>query len=133
MTKEERILFRLKELIEEKLPDIIREENQGHNDGIILEDFAGVVLFKGAMPLPYVKLSLTSGECTEKDRIVQNRVYDVCVEMVLAKISDSWVVEARYRGVFDRLFAEYACSEGCWEWAEVRRFEGGKVFVVVRV
>ena len=66
----------LEHLFIQKLPEYIDKINKGHNDGIILKHFANINLTEECIKLPYFKFTLEDAEYSEKDRIIENTVFN---------------------------------------------------------
>lgn len=66
----------LEYLFIQKLPEYIDKINKGHNDGIILKHFANINLTEECIKLPYFKFTLEDTEYSEKDRIIENTVFN---------------------------------------------------------
>ena len=72
----EDILPHLCELFIEKLLLYIEEINKIHNDGLIIYPFENKTLFENCQKLPCFKIELQEAEYSEKDRIIENTVFD---------------------------------------------------------
>lgn len=123
MTKEEKIIDRLKELLLSEYNTLIEADNRERNDGDDLPKLTDVFIETGSGRLPYARISLHSGEHTEKDRILRNTVYTVSIRIVTAESKESWRTKARYRELLDALVEEHRRDE-CWESIRVNAFRG---------
>ena len=79
----EDILPHLCELFIEKLPLYIEEINKIHNDGLIIYPFENKTLFENCQKLPCFKIELQEAESSEKDRIIENTVFSISLEITL--------------------------------------------------
>lgn len=123
MTKEETIIGRLKELLLTEYNTMIEEDNRARNDGDDLQKLTDVFIETGSGRLPYARITLHSGEHTEKDRILRNTVYTVGIRMVTAESKESWRTKARYRELLDKLIEEHR-RDAAWESIRVSGFRG---------
>jgi len=84
----EEILPTLNELFIEKLPLYIEEINKEHNDGFILRPFENKTLFENCQKLPSFKFELLEAEYSDKDRIIENTVFDFKIEIKTGKTAE---------------------------------------------
>lgn len=126
MTKEETIIERLKELLLSEYNTMIETDNRERNDGDDLPKLTDVFIETGSGRLPYARITLHSGEHTEKDRILRNTVYTVVIRIVTAESKESWRTKARYRELLDALVEEHR-RDACWESIRVSAFRGDEV------
>lgn len=70
----------LENLFINKLSDYIEKINKEHNDGIILELFENKKLEENCVKLPFYKITFKSGVYSEKDRIIENSIFNAKVE-----------------------------------------------------
>ena len=73
----------LEYLLIQKLPDYIEKINKEHNDGIILKPFENKSLEENCIKTPSFIFSVEETEYSEKDRIVENTIYTVSIELKL--------------------------------------------------
>ena len=100
----EDILPTLHELFIEKLPLYIEEINKEKNDGIIIQSFENKTLFENCQKLPCFKLEQKTAEYTEKDRIIENTVFELTLEI---KTNKQTIIEiCRYEQAIDKMFNE---------------------------
>ena len=123
MTREERIMERLKELLIDDYNQMIEEDNRERNDGNDLGRLMDVFIETGSGRIPYARISVRSGEHTEKDRILRNVVYSVEVRIVSPETKESWRTRARYRELLERLIEEHR-RDAAWESASLGSFRG---------
>ncbi len=77
----EDILPTLHELFIEKLPLYIEKINKEKNDGIIILPFENKTLFENCQKLPCFKFEMLEAEYSEKDRIIENIVFEFMTEI----------------------------------------------------
>ena len=103
----EEILPTLNELFIEKLPIYIEEINKEHNDGIILQPFQNKHLLENCQKLPCFHFELQEAEYTEKDRIVENTVFNFSLEINTKSSNELEIIEiCRYAEAIDNLINE---------------------------
>ena len=73
----------LEYLLIQKLPECIDKINKEHNDGIILKPFENTALEENCIKLPSFTFNIDETEYSEKDRIVENTVFTVSLEIKL--------------------------------------------------
>ncbi len=73
----------LEYLLIQKLPECIDKINKEHNDGIILKPFENKSLEENCIKTPSFIFSIEESEYSEKDRIVENTIYTVSIELKL--------------------------------------------------
>ena len=79
----ETVYNQLTDLFINKLPDYINKTNEEHNDGLILKYFTNKDLSSKSTQLPYFTFSTETATYSEKDRIIENTVYEVSLEIKL--------------------------------------------------
>ena len=103
----EDILPHLCELFIEKLPLYIEEMNKIHNDGLIIYPFENKTLFENCQKLPCFKIELQEAEYSEKDRIIENTVFDFSLEIKIKYNGDTKLLEiSRYVQAIDKMLNE---------------------------
>lgn len=73
----------LEYLLIQKLPEYIEKINKEHNDGIILKPFENTSLEENCIKTPSFIFNLEETEYSEKDRIIENTVFTVSLEIKL--------------------------------------------------
>lgn len=73
----------LEYLLIQKLPDYIEKINKEHNDGIILKPFENKSLEENCIKTPSFIFNIEETEYSEKDRIIENTIYTVSIELKL--------------------------------------------------
>ena len=71
----------LEELFIHKLPEYIEKINKEHNDGIILKRFENRKLEEDCIKQPCFKFNIEETEYSEKDRIIENTVFNVSFDI----------------------------------------------------
>ena len=82
----------LENLFIEKLPDYIEKINKEYNDGIILKPFENTRLEENCINLPSFKFAFEEAEYEEKDRIIENTVYEVSFEIKLQSNTENQII-----------------------------------------
>lgn len=77
----EPIYKELEYLLIKKLPDNIEKINMEHNDGIILKSFENTTLEENCIKTPSFVFNIEETEYSEKDRIIENEVYKISIEI----------------------------------------------------
>ena len=103
----EQIYKEFENLFISKLPEYIEKINKKHNDGIIVKLFENKKLDENSIKLPFFKITFKSGIYSEKDRIIENAIFNVKVEFKLEEnkrqnISTLW----RYIEAVNVMFEE---------------------------
>ena len=97
----------LETLFIEKLPEYIEKVNKEHNDGIILKPFKNTMLEENCLDLPSFKLAFEQAEYEEKDRIIENTVYEISLEIKLhTNTEKQTIILWRYIEAINRLLNE---------------------------
>ena len=73
----------LEELLIQKLPEYIEKINKEHNDGIILKPFENTSLSENCIKAPSFIFDIEETEYSEKDRIIENTVFTISLEITL--------------------------------------------------
>lgn len=103
----ETVYNELEELLIKKLPEYIEKINKLHNDGLIIKPFENTSLEENCIKQPCFKLKFTSGEYSEKDRIIENEVFNVCLEIILqSQLEKKSIMFFRYVEAISNLFFE---------------------------
>ena len=79
----EPIYKELEYLLIQKLPEYIEKVNKEYNDGIILKPFENTSLSENCIKTPSFIFNMEETEYSEKDRIVENTIYTVSIELKL--------------------------------------------------
>ena len=73
----------LEYLLIQKLPENIEKTNKEHNDGIILKTFENKSLEENCIRTPSFTFNIEETEYSEKDRIIENTVFSISLEIKL--------------------------------------------------
>ena len=103
----EDILPTLNELFIEKLPLYIEEINKNYNDGIIIYPFENKTLLENCQKLPCFKFELLEAVYSEKDRIIENTIFNFTLEIKTKNVNNETVKEIfRYYHAIDKMLLE---------------------------
>lgn len=130
MTREEKILERLRELLLTEYNDLIEKDNRERNDGNEIGRLTEVFIESGTGHLPYARMMTRSGEHREKDRILKNLIYEIEVRIVSQEGKESWRAKARYRELLEKLVEAHR-RDAVWESLSMGSFRGDES--VIRV
>ena len=87
----------LEYLLIQKLPDYIEKINKEHNDGIILKPFENTSLSENCIKTPSFIFDMEETEYSEKDRIIENTIYTISLEIKLpSNTEDEQITFWRY-------------------------------------
>lgn len=108
--------------------------NDENGNGIQLDDFYDAVIFgELCRTLPFVAVRLEQAELTEKDRIIENEVYTLELELNLLEMSaKSKRKKLRYVRAVCLFFEEYEFCD-LWQRAKITEFKKNSVFVRVEM
>lgn len=103
----EDILPTLNELFIEKLPLYIEEINKNYNDGIIIYPFENKTLLENCQKLPCFKFELLEAVYSEKDRIIENTIFNFTLEIKTKNVNNETIQEIfRYYHAIDKMLIE---------------------------
>lgn len=103
----EDILPTLNELFIEKLPIYMEEINKNYNDGIIIYPFENKTLLESCKKLPCFKFELLEAVYSEKDRIIENTIFNFTLEIKTKNVNNETVKEIfRYYHAIDKMLIE---------------------------
>ncbi|MBO4516430.1 hypothetical protein J5751_03205 [bacterium] len=92
MNNFEYVYKELENLFINKLPDYIEKVNVEHNDGIIIKPFENTKLEENCINLPSFSFALEQAEYEEKDRIIENTVYEISIDIKLHPNTDKQTI-----------------------------------------
>ena len=116
----ETVYKELEELFIKQLPDYIKKVNIFHNDGIILKPFENTKLEEDCLKLPSFKFKLEETGYTEKDRIIENSIYTVSLELKLPQeIKKETIIFWRYAEAIQKLLEELE-SDWIYQITEIK-------------
>ena len=102
----------LEELFIQKLPEYIEKINKEYNDGINLKKFENHNLIEECSKLPCFKFSLEESEYTEKDRIIENTVFNMRFEIKITDYQkDKIIIYWRYFETIQEMLKDYLYDE----------------------
>lgn len=119
----ETVYNELEELLIKKLPEYIEKINKQHNDGLILKTFENTTLSENCIKTPSFTFDIEESEYSEKDRIIENTVFTISLEIKLQsyKVSLFW----RYVESFQNMVNEYE-SDNLYE---ICKIEKNKIYI----
>lgn len=127
----ENVMPVLKELFLNRLPNYIEEINKEINDGIILFPFENKTLFEDCMKLPCFKLVLLEADYSEKDRIIENTVFTLCMEIKVKAEGERKLIELlRYEKALEKMIQE---NPDFFQSFVVEKMCGNKVFIKIHL
>lgn len=93
----ESVYKELEYLLIQKLPECIDKINKEHNDGIILKPFENTSLSENCIKTPSFIFNIEETEYSEKDRIIENTIYTISLEIKLpSNTEDEQITFWRY-------------------------------------
>ncbi len=97
----------LEYLLIQKLPEYIEKINKEHNDGIILQPFENTSLSENCIKTPSFIFNIEETEFSEKDRIIENTVFTIRLEIKLHSYSENKIILLyRYVEAVQKMFEE---------------------------
>ena len=120
----------LENLLINKLPEYIEKINKEHNDGIILKPFENKSLEENCIKTPYFSFKLEETEYEEKDRIIENTIYTISLEIKLPPNTEQkTIILYRYFEAIEMTIKE---TEG---WQEIKIFSTreNKAFIKINI
>lgn len=119
----EAVYNELEELLIKKLPEYIEKINKQHNDGLILKTFENTTLSENCIKTPSFTFDIEESEYSEKDRIIENTVFTISLEIKLQsyKASLFW----RYVESLQNMVNEYE-SDNLYE---ICKIEKNKIYI----
>lgn len=125
----ETILPTLHNLFIEQLPLYIEKINKEKNDGLILLPFQNKSLFENCQKLPCFKITLKETDYSEKDRIVENTVFNICIEINNNNSEKKWLLNfCRYAEAICNTIQEYENNENILE-IKIKKIQENKVYI----
>lgn len=113
----------LEYLLIQKLPESIEKINKEYHDGINLKPFENKSLEENCIKTPSFTFNIEETEYSEKDRIIENTVFTISLEIKLQsyKVSLLW----RYVESFQNMINEYE-SDNLYE---ICKIEKNKIYI----
>lgn len=122
----ETVYNELEELLIKKLPEYIEKINKQHNDGLILKPFENTSLDENCIKQPSFNITFTDSEYSEKDRIIENTVFTVSLEIKLPSYSENKIILLyRYVEAVQKMFNE----EEKLNQYEIIKIKENKIFI----
>ena len=122
----ESVYKELENLFINKLPDYIEKINIEHNDGIILKPFENTKLEDNCINLPSFKFAFEEAEYEEKDRIIENTVYEISIEIKLQPGTDKQtIILWRYIEAIEKMINDFESSN----IYEIKRIKNSRIFI----
>ncbi len=126
----ETVYKELENLFIEKLPDYIERTNKEHNDGIILNSFENTKLEENCINLPSFKFSFEQAEYEEKDRIIENSVYEVSFEIKLQEHTENrTILLSRYIEAINLMIED----NPLWQDCRITNIKKNTIFIRITV
>ena len=130
MNNFESVYKELENLFINKLPDYIEKINVEHNDGIIIKPFENTKLEENYINLPSFSFALEQAEYEEKDRIIENTVYEISLDIKLHPNTDKQtIIFFRYAEAINLTIKE---SEN-WQDCRITNIKGKKIIIRITV
>ncbi|MBP3607820.1 MAG: hypothetical protein J6J11_05845 [Treponema sp.] len=82
----------LENLFINKLPENIEKINKEHTDGIILKSFENKSLEESCIKTPPFSFKLEETVYEEKDRIIENTIYTISIEIKLPQFYENPII-----------------------------------------
>lgn len=121
---------RLQEMFINELSTYIRKLNEEHNDGIILKELTNKDLSSKATQLPFFIFNTETAQYTEKDRIIENTVFEVSFEIKLENyITNKEINFWRYVEAIDNMIKD----EESFQSIELYKVEKQKIYIKITV
>ena len=118
----------LEYLLIQKLPEYIEKINKEHNDGIVLKTFENTSLEENCIKLPSFTFNIEETEYSEKDRIIENTVFTVNLEIKLPpNTEEKTIILWRYFEAIRYLVLETE-SQNLYK---IEKQIGNKIFLVI--
>ena len=124
----ENVYKELENLFINKLPDYIDKVNIENNDGIILKPFENTKLEENCIKLPAFNFAFEEVDYEEKDRIIENTVYEISIEIKLPEYEKDKTIHLwRYIGVINKMLLEEKNED--IEYFQITKIQGTKFFI----
>ena len=120
----------LEYLLIQKLPDYIEKINKEHNDGIILKPFENKSLEENCIKTPSFIFNIEETEYSEKDRIVENTIYTVSIELKLQQNTELRpIIFSRYSEAIVLIIQK----NNMWIDCKITNSKGNKIIMRITV
>lgn len=120
----------LEYLLIQKLPESIEKINKEHNDGIILKPFENKSLEENCIKTPSFTFDIEETEYSEKDRIIENTVFSISLEIKLQPhIENKHILLNRYYEAIEMTIN----NNEDWQECKITGSKENKVFIKITV
>lgn len=120
----------LEYLLIQKLPKCIEKINKEYNDGIILKPFENKSLEENCIKTPSFIFNIEESEYSEKDRIVENTIYTVSIELKLQpNIELRPIIFSRYSEAISLIIQK----NDMWIDCKITNSKGNKIVIRITV
>ena len=120
----------LEYLLIQKLPEYIEKINKEHNDGIILKPFENKSLEENCIKTPSFIFNIEETEYSEKDRIVENTIYTVSIELKLQQNTELRpIIFSRYSEAIVLIIQK----NNMWIDCKITNSKGNKIIMRITV
>ncbi len=102
----ESIYNELDNLFIHTLPDYIEKLNKQYHDGIILKSFANRSLQENCIQQPCFKFSVENAEYSEKDRIIENTIFQCSFDIKIQSTENEISILWRYIEAINKMLIE---------------------------
>lgn len=116
----------LEYLLIQKLPESIEKINKENNDGIILKPFENKRLEENCIKTPSFTFNIEETEYSEKDRIIENTVFSIRLEIKLPSyIENKVILLYRYLEAIEKTLSD---NEN-WLECKIVNISANKIFI----
>lgn len=116
----------LEYLLIQKLPESIEKINKENNDGIILKPFENKSLEENCIKTPSFTFNIEETEYSEKDRILENTVFSIRLEIKLPSyIENKVILLYRYLEAIEKTLSD---NEN-WLECKIVKISANKIFI----
>lgn len=116
----------LEYLLIQKLPESIEKINKENNDGIILKPFENKSLEENCIKTPSFTFNIEETEYSEKDRIIENTVFSIRLEIKLPSyIENKVILLYRYLEAIEKTLSD---NEN-WLECKIVNISANKIFI----
>lgn len=116
----------LENLLIKKLPEFIEKINKQHKDGLIIKTFENTSLEENCIKTPSFTFNIEESEYSEKDRIIENDIYTVSLEIKFNSYTKNKIIFFyRYVEAIQKMFDE----EEKLNQYEVIKIKENKIFI----
>lgn len=113
-----------------KIPEYIEKTNKEHNDGIILKPFENKSLEENCIKTPSFSFKFEETEYEEKDRIIENTIYTISLEIKLPPNTENkTIILYRY---FEAIEMTIKNTEG-WQEIKTLSTRENKAFIRITI